>query len=225
MELWERLAAPDPRGVLEHRRTSAAPTATHGRLAEVTAELARVRGALREACATVRVLRQPDRWPRMDMVSFSGVPAAQYWVDFWLWEAVLNATEGLTGIVEIGTWEGGFSRYLHAQAACRGLAFRTYDVVAPKVMVPDFVQADVFAEAAEICGWLSRQGPVALFCDGGNKPRELATFPPYCAAGSVFLVHDWGTETLPADVPPGLRMIHGELCEEIGSITRVFVKQ
>ena len=37
--------------------------------------------------------------------------AAQYWVEFILWESLLNERD-YNAIIELGTWEGGFSLYL-----------------------------------------------------------------------------------------------------------------
>lgn len=151
--------------------------------------------------------------------SFGGVTGAQFWIDVILWENVLNDNPQITGIVELGTWEGGFSWFLWAQAQARGITFDTYDIVAPEREPPCFTQLDIYRypERVEI-----GDEPIALFCDGGNKPRELATFPPMMAEGSIFLVHDWGTETLPSDVPDSLQEMYGGWCDTVGSITRVF---
>lgn len=153
--------------------------------------------------------------------SFGGIPMAQYLCDLMVWELALN-NHPVTGIWELGTWKGGFSWFLDAQARARGIEFHTFDVQAPDVVPPGFEKSDIFRDAPLIGGRLHGAGPVALFCDGGNKPRELATFPLFCHPDSVILVHDWGTETLPADVPDFLVEQHGEYCDEIGSITRVF---
>jgi hypothetical protein len=165
---------------------------------------------------------EPDHFHSFAVGSFGGVQCAQMWCDFYLWEAVLNSNPQLTGIVELGTWEGGFSRYLASQAWVRGLAFTTFDSVVPNFPTSlfPFHKVDIYRYPEQIAGHLT--GPVALFCDGGNKPRELATFPQLCHPESIVLVHDWGTETTEADVPGSLREIYGEFCDTIGSVTRVF---
>ena len=154
--------------------------------------------------------------------SFGGIPCAQYAVDFLLWEALLNDNPQVRAIVEIGTWQGGFSWFLWAQAQVRGLEFQTYDAQEPDREPPGFVRLDVWRDPDELAGSLPEWGPIVLFCDGGNKPRELKTFPPLCAPDSVFVVHDWGTETLPKDVPDFLEEIYGDYCDSIGSASRVF---
>lgn len=155
--------------------------------------------------------------------SFAGVTCAQIWADFALWECLLNEHPDVAGIIEIGTWKGGFALYLGAQAAARGIGFFTCDAVVPDVIVPGFQRLDVFADPGRIEEVADEMGgPVVLLCDGGNKPRELRTFPPLMPAGSIVVVHDWMTETLPSDVPDFLFEIYGVFCDAIGSVSRVF---
>ena len=151
--------------------------------------------------------------------SFGGHPLAQYLCDFMVWELVLNNNPQVKGIVELGTYQGGFSWFLDAQARARGISFDTYDIILPDVEPPGFTQLDFyrFPDRVEL-----GDAPVALLCDGGNKPRELRTFPPMCAPGSVVVAHDWGTETLPSDVPDFLEELYGDFCDSVGSVTRVF---
>lgn len=166
----------------------------------------------------------PDAFHDFRTGSFGGVTCAQYWCDFFLWEMILNANPEIDGIVELGTWQGGFSRYLYAQAQARDYElFVTYDVADPQVPPPGFKKLDIYRHATEIADMLSGlKVPVALLCDGGNKPRELLAFPPYLPDGSLVVVHDWGTETMPADVPDFLTEVYGDFCDDIGSISRVF---
>jgi cephalosporin hydroxylase len=164
-----------------------------------------------------------ERWWRFGGVSFGGVHAAQYWVEFILWEVLLNERR-YDSIIELGTWEGGFSLYLNAQAEARGMSFRTYDVHQPARSIPGFVQIDIFAKAEEIGEHMRRAEPVIVLCDGGNKPRELKTFARYVTPESTLVVHDWGTEFLEKDIPETVEMIHKDWCEELNSASRVFRK-
>lgn len=166
-----------------------------------------------------------DAFHSFETTSFGGVTCAQYWCDFYLWEAVLNSNPHLFGIIELGSWEGGFSRYLYAQAQAREIEFRTYDVIEPQRFVPEYQRLDIYRYPSVVREEAFEIGPVALFCDGGNKPRELSLFPELMPPSSIFLVHDWGTEMLPEHVPEELEMIYGDFCEEIGSITRVFTRR
>lgn len=154
--------------------------------------------------------------------SFAGVPQAQYLCDWLLWESVLNSNPQLKGIVELGTWLGGMSLYLYAQAQARGLSFLTLDAQPPEAEIPCFERLDIYRYSGELSLRMKAMGPIALFCDGGNKPRELRTFPPALAEGSIIVVHDWMTETMPTDVPDFLEELYGDYCDEIGSLSRVF---
>lgn len=159
----------------------------------------------------------------MRNASFAGVPAAQWWCDFILWEALLNSHQETRGIVELGTWKGGFSLFLAAQARERRIEFRTYDATAPDREIPGFVRLDIFAEPEVVGAHLRTVEPCILFCDNGNKPRELRTFPPYLThPESLVVVHDWMTEVMPEDVPGALEMVYGDLCDLLGSMSRVF---
>jgi cephalosporin hydroxylase len=161
------------------------------------------------------------RWNSYGSVSFAGVPVCQYWAEFVLWEALLNEREYDT-VVELGTFSGGFSLYLASQAEHRGIGFRTYDVRKPEREIPGFVQIDIYACQEEVGSHMRRHDPVIVFCDGGNKPRELKTFSRYVTGDSTLVVHDWGTEMLSTDVPDNVEMIHEGLCLELGSASRVF---
>jgi hypothetical protein len=108
------------------------------------------------------------------------------------------------------------------QTQMRGIDFLTFDILEPARPTPCFEKLDIYRYADDLGARLHEMGPVVLFCDGGNKPRELKTFPPMLSEGSVVLVHDWGTETLQKDVPDFLEEIYGDYCDSIGAITRVF---
>lgn len=187
------------------------------------------------------VATTPDLLHDITVTSFGGIPCAQIYADFVAWEAILNTHPEVKAIVEIGTWTGGFSMWLLAQADIRALEFTTYDVIPPweveggvSKRAADFAggldcfeQMDVFHRADEFREGLAAYvelGPIVLFCDGGNKPRELREFSASTPPGSLVAVHDWGTETFAKDVPALLEPIHHEYLENIGSMTRWFLR-
>lgn len=149
--------------------------------------------------------------------------AAQSWTDLILWEVILNDNRDLDAIFEIGTWQGGFSRWLELQARTRNIFFETYDAVVPEHAPPGFKRVDVFAEHKALGRRFRDWEPCVVLCDGGNKPRELRTFAEELVdEKSLLVVHDWGTEMLPTDVPDTVEEMYGALCDEIGSSSRVF---
>lgn len=159
--------------------------------------------------------------------SFGGIQISQYVIDQHLWETVLNKHPEMTAICELGTWKGGFSWWLWAQAQARDMRFATFDAIDYESKVPGFQRLDVFLDKERVLEWIHNllSLPVVLFCDNGNKPRELREYTPHLPAGSLTFVHDWGTETMPEDVPDWLEMVYGDYCESLGSITRIFKRK
>ena len=172
--------------------------------------------------------------------SFCGYGATQLWQDFWLWEHLLNRHSGLRRIVELGTAYGGFSLYLATQARYRNLTFHTFDSIDHATAPLDqlFGRPDERPRAAPLGDSfkrveLVRDGPatevttllgvpVALFCDNGDKVREVALYAPLLTPSSLCVVHDWQTEIDEEDIPDCLEERYGELCDEIGAMSRVF---
>lgn len=151
--------------------------------------------------------------------------ASQTWADYFLWELILNDNPDLRLIAEIGTWQGGFSRYLWAQAYLREMAFVTWDAIEPPDPPPNFEQLDVFAEPEVVLAFCEDLAPSILFCDGGNKPRELKHFGRALGKEHVLVVHDWLTEVFPEDVPDELEMVYEDVCDILGSMSRLFRKK
>ena len=87
-------------------------------------------------------------------------------------------------------------------------------------MNPSITMKDVLEHPEVVARVLDR--PVALLCDNGDKPREVALFAPLLHSGSILVAHDWGTEIGPADIPSCLTEILGNLCDQWGSASRVF---
>lgn len=209
---------------IPHKRTKGPVSTPAQRLVELQQEINWRDEQILELQATVNVLQRDfDRYHRMADTSFGGIAMAQIRADQVLWEAVLNSNPQIRAIFEIGTWQGGFSWWLWAQCEARGLFFQTYDPIVPDKLVPNFEQRDVFADAKQLGGWFRGWEPCIVFCDGGNKPRELNTFADeLTSTESILFVHDWGEEILLEDIPDSLVMDYREYCLDLGSITRVF---
>jgi len=103
--------------------------------------------------------------------------------------------------VEIGTGAGAFSVNLLCEMLEAGGDFQTWDIrplrntgpVAKMLKLADyFHQGDVFANESPIKKFIGQPGTSVVFCDGGNKRKELATFQPYLKKGDIIAVHDWG---------------------------------
>lgn len=209
--------------ILHHRTKGPASTPAQ-RLIELQQEIRFLEGRIDGLKSSEQDLKNRlDCFYRMQDVSFGGIQMAQQWADLWMWERVLNDNPQLKAIFEIGTWKGGFSWWLWAQTSARRMHFATYDAIEPERTIPGFSRADVFAEYAPLGITFRAWEPCLVFCDGGNKPRELKTFVEQLEhPESLLVVHDWGTEFTEADVHAGVRMVYGDFCEELGAISRVF---
>lgn len=221
---WKRLAA-DPTERIDHRRIGASAATPAQRLIEVSREVSTLRRALGDATAAVEAeQRHAQSFHSFSSgASLGGYPMAQHWGDLVVWEAVLNAHPPYRAIFELGTWQGGFSWFLWMQANARSIPFHTFDAIRPDRDVPSFERLDVFLDIDQIAQRMRASEPIVLFCDNGNKPREVREYAPRLShPDTLIAVHDWGTEMLPTDVPEGVEEVYGDYCDEMRSITRFF---
>ncbi len=208
---------------LVHQRTKGPASTPAQRLVELQQALNTADLRIQEEHGKALGLeRRLARYESLGQVSFGGIKAAQIWSDFFLWEGLLNSHE-FNAIIELGTWEGGFSWWLWAQTQARKQSFWTFDAVEPENPPPGFTKLDVFAEVDRIATIFKHSEPLILFCDNGNKPRELQTFAPLLKQeDSLIVVHDWRTEIQPEDVPDTVEEAYGDFCDDIRSMSRVF---
>lgn len=173
-------------------------------------------------------MKSDDPLHSFEGITFGGIDTSQLWVDFFLWERLLNLLPETRAVLELGTNGGGFSLYLQSQCDIRGMEFHTFDSTSPiaEDKLHNFHEMHIFLERREVIDIMnSFGGPIILLCDNGNKQRELETFSGRMPDGSVVAVHDWGTEILPEHIPDWLDEIMGEFCDTIGSATRLFISK
>ncbi|MBC8066389.1 MAG: hypothetical protein H7Y17_16275 [Chlorobia bacterium] len=161
--------------------------------------------------------------------TFCGFPAAQTWHDLAIWEEFFNRHRFET-LIELGTWKGGMAVFLAIQCKARGIRFETIDHDAAQVEPRDLIDS---LGAAVLSGnvfdltWMKERiraapGPRLLFCDDGDKRREMRELAPLLDAGDFVAVHDWGSEAGSQDIPAAWEPIMAEVCESTSSITRFF---
>lgn len=154
-----------------------------------------------------------------------------------LWEKFLNV-HPIKAIVELGTLHGGFSQFLLMQAIQRNMGFWTFDVkrceeldypLSRLIGLSDcFYQGNIFEEAKErVIEVLTvvAEHPLLLYCDNGNKPREVQTFTPFLRPGDYVAVHDYSTEFKTGDIEPVkhlVRPIWVEECKQVDILTRIW---
>jgi hypothetical protein len=161
-----------------------------------------------------------------EFVTIAGFETLQTRGDVSFWEFLLNMHRELKGIVELGTWKGGFARYLSFQAEQRGLSFTTFDNVVPDRMPPGYHFINLLGPGAPNLVRSKLPVPGILLCDDGDKPWEVRTFAPMLQIGELLVVHDWDEEIVDEDIPyPLLERIHWEEAERIPDcMSRAFVR-
>lgn len=138
-----------------------------------------------------------------------GRSIGQSWDDLKFWEALLNEYEdhGLKWILELGTYQGGMSFYLYSQAYARGFWFATIDVTLPDGNVPPLFHLHDLATGfpKNVSEYVDKY-PGVLFCDNGNKPKEVQQFKDQIHPESLIVIHDWMIEFMPTDIPDDYRV-------------------
>ena len=109
-----------------------------------------------------------------------GVPIQQTWTALYMLEKLLTE-QNFNYIVELGTGKGALTRFLKG----RKHYFESYDI--------KFGQ-DVFSK--NVKSHVERNidffhGNTIIFCDNGDKPREIREYAPMLKSGDFILGHDF----------------------------------
>ena len=142
-----------------------------------------------------------------------------------LWESFLNKV-GFSRIIEFGTYKWGMSVFFQLYCIQKKAEFYTYDnkwyhlchlgrALGTK---KHFTEVDIFSIEKEIGEIIAREGTTIVYCDNGDKPRELAVFSKYLKKGDFIVTHDYGTEVLETDIPKGLTRIWLEYSDGMTAI-------
>lgn len=129
--------------------------------------------------------------------------AAQHYLDLHAWQKFFH-NYSVETLIELGTGSGSFSLWLKKQVP----NFLTYDNQQPYHDIPEFRNVDILGESEEIIKAIDyADGPFLLFCDNGNKPREVEIYSKYLKSGDYLAVHDFYIEIMPEDIPVGYELI------------------
>ena len=112
-----------------------------------------------------------------------GVPIQQTWTALYMLENLIRE-KNIHYIAELGTGEGALFTYFTETA----WYVQTYD----KKNGPD---EDVFSDYVKkkVSYWIDRYSfPAMVFCDNGDKPREIREYAPMLRSGDFILGHDFG---------------------------------
>ena len=139
-----------------------------------------------------------------------GVPCSLTWYDIGAIMHVIQAAH-ITMVVEIGVDQGGLAALL---LAYQGYAARQYghppmigylgveiatNNICPTVISPhraQFYEGDAWAQSTveRVRLAVDRSERSLIFCDGGDKPRDMRTYAPIIRPGDVLMAHDYHNE-------------------------------
>lgn len=134
-----------------------------------------------------------------------GVSCSLTWYDVGAIAHILQAAR-IGAVLEVGVEHGGLSAFFLAYAASadREIAYRGIDIslgaLSPVVRQhagARFIETDAWdaRTIADAGAWLHRHdAPALIFCDGGDKPKELKLYAPLLRPGDVLLGHDYHNE-------------------------------
>lgn len=172
-----------------------------------------------------------------------GITVHHEFACFFNFEHILNKYGPFDYIIEFGTAGGGLSLYLHFQQLIRDKKFITFDVHPRKTGHTDKDPAIIFEKVSlnyklqnifdepaikYIKEIIDSCDKVLVYCDNGNKPRELRTYAPMLKCGSVIGFDDWLTEIHPHNVNPickqyNLTEIANEFTEGYKTLQRFYI--
>ena len=176
--------------------------------------------------------------------AYAGAAIERKWSDIFTIDVFL-ADEQPSVIVELGTGSGAFSCYLATYAYLNGARFYTFDSHLKTVPTKrsneramrlirklggEVHRCDIFQPATQrFIRRLIQGGPGAfLYCDDGNKPREVQTFVGDLKDGDFIGVHDYGSEVHESDLAPfvgaTLRPWNPAFFEGLQSSNRIYRK-
>jgi len=148
-------------------------------------------------------------WPRFD-----GFIAEQSALDMDFIAKILKENTDIFMVVELGTGHGGMSLFLGSVICDRGGSFLTIDRLklmdggyplwcqsAQKYNV-SFLQRDIFAPETvkEVSDFIAGHRAM-IFCDGGDKKREIPLYTGLLNKGDLLLAHDYRAEFHLRDIP------------------------
>lgn len=137
-----------------------------------------------------------------------GVPVAQSWTQVGLLFTLINEFN-LAGVIEIGLFRGGLADMLMRRRErftdFQYLGFQKdgEELDGHVRGHPGVIVADCFAEESlgQIRKFIaSALRPILVYCDGGNKPKEMRTYAPMLRPNDYLVAHDYPGEITDASL-------------------------
>lgn len=141
---------------------------------------------------------------------YAGAAIERKWTDIFTIDVFLTSQRPSL-IIELGTGSGAFSCYLATYAHLNGARFCTFDshrrsapTKRPNYRALRLIRRlggrvhhrDIFDPSTRqlIRSLITRAPSVFVYCDNGDKPREIHTFVDDLKEGDFVGVHDYGSE-------------------------------
>lgn len=160
-----------------------------------------VRGFFESLRSGNDVVRQPQSSKEpFKPVAYKNTGNQQSPVAFELFPKFFDENKDIDLVIDLGTGRGGFSLFLHEQAAAINSKFVTYDAnensitnIKSKIPDVDARVGDVFDiyTQGEIEKLIDSSGKVAVFCDAGNVVKCFNTYSDLIKQDDLILVHDY----------------------------------
>ena len=155
----------------------------------------------------------PGRPQQHVLCEWEGFLAIHRYEDLWL---ILDVIEGFrpARVVELGTHQGGLAAFFATAVARWGGQVLSVDRVQDPGIAAGLLAryrnltlhtADLLAAAPDptVLRWVA-EPQTLLYCDNGDKMRELTSYGAALARPGLLGTHDYGTEVDPAAIEPRL---------------------
>ena len=135
-----------------------------------------------------------------------GIPVTHTWRELGCLLWVMQRWK-VKAVVEVGVDQGGLAAVLLAHRDMRNYLGVENDMrkvhgsVSPHVIDADAMAPDT---VERIGAWIKPYSPALIYCDDGNKPREVALYGTIVRSGDIIGAHDLGIEINEADLPQGI---------------------
>lgn len=136
----------------------------------------------------------PGRGP--ERLRFFGLCMSQNQNALALFSAIFDDYGPFAQLIEIGTGNGGLSILFHIYAASVRGRFLTIDNRLRNARLLASLGVESYGDSCwnrenDLGAVIVQPGRSFIFCDGGDKRRELATFARYLKMGDIIGVHDY----------------------------------
>jgi len=137
--------------------------------------------------------------------TFTGIPMQQTWTAIYALNRFIQNEPDLVRIVDLGSGYGGLTLFFGMCMKNRGgkvLSMDLMNLYFNPVGLVTFRKIDIFTPEAIalVKKFLKAGGKNLIFCDNGNKPKELDTYGKLLKGGDFIMAHDYKTEIMEEEV-------------------------